>query len=124
MPSRILLVDDDPDVSYLLQLLLEQTGRYEVKLQTQAREALATVTAFRPDLVLLDVTMPIKNGYEIANEIAAEPSLGNPVVVFLTGLDVEEEKKKRPGSHFLGKPFRTAELVSAVDGFLAGRATA
>ena len=73
--SRILVVDDEPNLSGLVRLFLEKTQRFEVRVENRSALALAAAREFRPDLILLDVDMPGKNGGDVAREIQAEPAL-------------------------------------------------
>ena len=73
MAKRVLIADDEPNIVASLEFLMEQAG-YEVKVAANGREALELVAAFRPDLVLLDVMMPGKNGYEICQSLKSDPA--------------------------------------------------
>ena len=65
MGKRVLIADDEPNIVASLEFLMEQAG-FEVKLAANGQEALELVASFQPDLVLLDVMMPVKNGYRSA----------------------------------------------------------
>jgi len=121
MKPRILLVDDDPELAYVLRRVLEETERYEVQVEIFSTDALEAAKTFRPDLVILDLNMPGKDGFQVAAEIAAERSLEGAQILFMTGMDVDDEQTRNVGT-LLAKPVRMAELINAVDGFLADRA--
>jgi len=120
---RILVVDDEPTLSDLVRLFLEKTQRFEVRVENRSAQALAVAKEFRPDLVLLDVDMPGKDGGQVAAEIEAEPALRGTPVVFLTSLISRAEagarETVRGGELFLAKPVNPKVLVEMVDRLLA-----
>src|ERR1035441_8695941 len=104
MKKRILVVDDEPEITLMLKLNLEQTGRYEVRTENLGRRAIEAAREFRPDLILLDVMMPDMLGSEIAAQLEADPKLRAIKFVFLTAMVSKEEDRKstRLNSSHLG----------------------
>ena len=124
MPRRVLIADDEPNIVLSLEFLMEQSG-YEVRVARNGEEALAAIEAFQPDLVLLDVMMPRKSGYEVLQAIRADPARRGTRVILLTakGRDVDVEKGLGLGADaYVTKPFATRELVARVRAMLDGRA--
>ncbi len=124
MTRRVLIADDEPNIVMSLEFLMEQSG-YEVRVARTGEEALAAIHAFQPDLVLLDVMMPRKNGYEVLQAIRADPEQRAVKVVLLTarGRDVDVEKGLGLGADaYVTKPFSTRELVSRVKALLGDAA--
>lgn len=120
MTKKVLIADDEPNIVMALEFLM-QHGGYEVRTVGDGDEALAALAEFRPDLVLLDVMMPKRNGYEICQWIRATPALARTKVVMLTakGRDVDVEKGMGVGADdYVTKPFATRELVAKVRGLL------
>jgi DNA-binding response OmpR family regulator len=116
MPKRVLIADDEPNIVTSLEFLLEHNG-YEVRIARDGREALELVRDFAPDLVLLDVMMPVHNGYEVCQSIRANPDRQRTKVLMLTakGRDVEATKGLAVGADaYVTKPFSTKELVQRV----------
>lgn len=116
MAKRVLIADDEPNIVASLEFLMEQAG-YEVKVAADGREALELVAAFRPDLVLLDVMMPGKNGYEICQSLKSDPATRAVKVVMLSakGRDIEVAKGLELGADaYVTKPFSTRELVARI----------
>jgi DNA-binding response OmpR family regulator len=126
--SRVLVVDDQPNISALVRLFLEKTKRFEVRVENRSSLALVAAREFRPDLVLLDVDMPGKDGGEVAREIEAEPALRGVPILFFTSLISPNEagahETVRGGKLFLAKPVNPKILVETVDRILAGVAHA
>jgi DNA-binding response OmpR family regulator len=123
MASKILIVDDEPNIVLSLEFLMKQQG-YETRVARDGDEALAEVERFRPDLVLLDVMLPGRDGFEVCQRLRAE-GWAELKIVMLTakGRDVEIEKGLALGADaYVTKPFATAELVERVGEMLeAGR---
>jgi len=121
---RILVVDDEPNVSGLVRLYLEKTQRFDVRVENRPALGLSAARTFRPDLILLDVNMPGKDGGEIAQEIEADPALHAVPIIFFTSLVSHTEAKAGftawGGQRFLAKPVSAALLVDAVDQVLGG----
>ena len=121
---KILVVDDDPKLSRLVKAILEKTCDYEVQEENRPSAALATASAFVPDMFLLDINMPGKDGGEIARELRADPLLCEKPVLFFTSLISHEEAGKheveRGGMRFLAKPLDPAALVASVGRILRG----
>ena len=84
--SRILVVDDEPNLSDLVRLFLEKTKRFEVRVENRPGNVLAAAREFRPDMVLLDVDMPGQDGGEVARDIHADPILRGMPILFFTSL--------------------------------------
>ena len=109
----ILIVDDEPHI--LRQLAFVLGREFEVRSAVDGVEALEYMRADRPAVVLLDVMMPKKNGYEVCQEIKADPTLSDIHVVLLTakGQEADREKGFAMGAdEFIVKPFSPAEIVS------------
>jgi two-component system, OmpR family, response regulator len=122
---RVLIVDNDTDSTHLVKVLLERTGRYLVLEEHNGARAHLSARNFRPDLILLDVVMPERDGGEIAAQIQADPELHGTPIIFLTALVTREEA--RTGLHidghpFLAKPINIQELINAIEGYLPTRA--
>src|SRR5574341_656581 len=120
MARRVLIADDEPNIVMSLEFLMEQSG-YEVQVARTGDEALAAVETFEPVLVLLDVMMPRKNGYEVLQAIRANPARRAVKVVLLTakGRDVDVEKGLGLGADaYVTKPFATRDLVARVKALL------
>jgi DNA-binding response OmpR family regulator len=115
MASKILIVDDEPNIVLALEFLMKQQG-YETRVARDGDEALSEVERFRPDLVLLDVMLPRRDGFEVCQRLRAE-GWSELKIVMLTakGRDVEIEKGLALGADgYVTKPFSTGELVARV----------
>jgi CheY-like chemotaxis protein len=84
MKKKVLLIDDEKPFTSLLKLNLEQTGRYEVRAENWAEDAVDAARQFRPDIVLLDIIMPRMPGGNVVALFKADPLLKNIPIVFLT----------------------------------------
>jgi len=119
---RVLIVDDDPSLSRLAGVILEQSKGYEVRIENHPTRALAAARQYKPDLILLDVDMPGKSGGEVAREIRSDRLLCDTPILFLTALASREEagthEVERGGSHFLAKPVDSWVLLESVERML------
>jgi DNA-binding response OmpR family regulator len=119
--SKVLIVDDEPNIVLSLEFLMKQQG-YETRVARDGDEALAEVERFRPDLVLLDVMLPLRDGFEVCQRLRAD-GWSDLKILMLTakGRDVEIEKGLALGADgYVTKPFSTAELVARVADMLEG----
>jgi DNA-binding response OmpR family regulator len=116
MAKRVLIADDEPNIVASLEFLMEQAG-YEVQTVADGNAALAAVESFRPDLVLLDVMMPGRSGYEVCERLKGDPATRGVKVLMLSakGRDVEVAKGLDLGADaYVTKPFSTRELAAKV----------
>ena len=123
--QRILVVDDEPDLTMLTKMNLERTGRYEVQEVNQAKRCLPTARMFRPALILLDIVMPDMEGTEVAAQIRNDAQLGSTPIIFMTAVVSRDEAKMyrdgMQGNPVLAKPVPVDELVQAIDLEIASR---
>jgi len=122
---RILIVDNDRNSTHLVKVLLEKTGRYLVFEENDSTRAHLSARNFRPDLILLDIVMPERDGGEIAAQIQADPELHNTPIIFVTALVTRAEAKTGlhiDGHPFLAKPINIPELINAIERVLPARA--
>ena len=120
MDKKVLIADDEQNIVISLEFLMKREG-YQVEVANDGEEAVRRIRASRPDLVLLDVMMPRKNGYEVCQEIRAEPALQGTRILMLTakGRDTEVAKGLALGADaYMTKPFSTRELVDKVRSLL------
>jgi DNA-binding response OmpR family regulator len=122
MTKKILIVDDEPNIVMSLEFLMRKAG-FEVAVAVDGEEALVQVGRFNPDLVLLDVMMPKKSGYEVCEALRADPARTGMKIVMLTakGRDTEVAKGMALGADaYVTKPFSTKDLVAQVTALLGG----
>jgi len=120
MKKKILIADDEPNIVRSLEFLMKREG-FEVLIANDGETALAQIAAHRPDLVLLDVMMPKRNGFEVCQLVRGNADWQDVKVVLLTakGRDVDIEKGLAMGAHaYITKPFATKDLVARVKGML------
>lgn len=113
MAKRVLVVDDEPNIVLSLEFLMRRAG-FEVQVARDGREALAALAGAPPDLLLLDVTMPELDGYEVCERVRAKPAWDATRIIMLTarGRDVERERGLALGADaYVTKPFSTRDLV-------------
>jgi DNA-binding response OmpR family regulator len=114
--KKILIVDDEPNIVMSLEFLMTREG-FTVAVAADGEEALVRMREFAPDLVLLDVMMPKKSGYDVCREIRANPDWAKVKVVMLTakGRDTESAKGLALGADaYITKPFATRDLAAQV----------
>lgn len=120
MTRKILIVDDEQNIVISLEFLMRREG-YEVLVANDGDAALAQIAAHMPDLVLLDIMLPKKNGYEVCQQIRATPQWQGIKVIMLTakGRDTEVTKGMALGADaYMTKPFSTKDLVAQVKAML------
>jgi len=114
---RILVVDDDEDLAHLLAKVLV-TRNYEVRTARDSVSALSVAGEFTPDVVLMDIGLPMMDGYELAREIRKILPEGSCRLIALTGFHEEGEKEKARAAGFeahLLKPVNLATLRKAIE---------
>ncbi len=120
MRKSILVVDDEPNISLSLQYLMKKMG-YEVRTASDGEAALQEVENAPPDLILLDVNMPKRNGFEVCETIRANPAWCQVRIVMITakGRDIEKEQGLALGADdYITKPFSTQEVMAKVKDIL------
>ena len=121
MTKRILIADDEPNIVAAIEFLLTQSG-YEVQVARNGEEALTVVESCVPDLVLLDVMMPKKSGYEVCTRIRERADWRHVKVVMLSakGREAEVNRGLAIGADlYMTKPFSTRELLAKIKELLA-----
>lgn len=116
MSKKILIVDDEPNIVISLEYLMKKEG-FDVAVATDGDAALASASTFRPDLVLLDVMMPKKSGFEVCEILRADPAFNDIKIVMLTAKGRDSEIAKGTGlgaDAYITKPFSTKDLVARI----------
>ena len=116
----ILVVDDDPDLREFLRLMLTSMG-FEVTSAANGQEALDDMEGHDPDLILLDMKMPVMNGWEFCRALEGRDSRP-PIVVLTAAPDPAGRAAEVHAEGWLGKPFEYADLEAIVRKFAAGPA--
>jgi CheY-like chemotaxis protein len=119
-PARILIVDDQPDICAMLAHVLEPDG-YETESVNNGRRALQAVREHRPDLILLDVSMPDMDGYEVASTLKANPETARIPIIMVSALAGRGARVIGLDSgveDYLAKPVDTTELSLKVRNLL------
>ena len=114
--ASILVADDEPNIVLSLEFLLKQAG-FRVRTVSDGEAALAAIAQQPPDLVLLDVMIPGRDGYAVCQEIRANPAWRDMRIVMLTakGGDIQREKGLSLGAdEYVTKPFSTRDLVDRI----------
>jgi DNA-binding response OmpR family regulator len=120
MPHKVLIVDDEPNIVASLEFLMSRQG-YEILVVTDGDEVLDAVDRFQPDLVLLDVMLPHRDGFEVCQQLRASGH-DKLKIIMLTAKGRESEVTMGlaiGADAYVTKPFSTRELVAQVAEMLA-----
>lgn len=121
MAYSVLVVDDEPNIVQSLEFLMTAAG-FEVRVARDGDTALAAVAEQIPDLVLLDVMIPGRDGYEVCREIRANPDWRAVRIIMLTARGRQSERQKGidlGADAYVTKPFSTRDLVEQVKRYAA-----
>ena len=116
MSQHILIADDEPNIVISLEYLMKREG-YEVSIARDGQQAIDAILRERPHLVLLDVMMPVKTGFDVCQEVRATESVKDTLILMLTakGRDTDVAKGLGVGaSAYMTKPFSTKEMAQKV----------
>jgi len=122
MSHKVLIADDEPNILISLEFLMKREG-HQVLLAHDGDEALALIRSERPALVLLDVMMPGRSGFEVCQAVRADDTLAGTRILLLTakGRDTDVAQGMGVGADgYMTKPFSTQELAARVREMLAG----
>ncbi|MEQ8191644.1 MAG: response regulator [Candidatus Eremiobacterota bacterium] len=123
LTRKILLVDDEPYIIKSLCFVLEKKG-YNVLCANNGEDALDKIKSYRPDLVLLDVMMPKKNGYDVCLEIRKYQEFKNLYIIMLTAKsqDADKEKGLQAGANeYFTKPFSPVKMLQRLEEIFSGK---
>ncbi len=113
MHEEVLVVDDDPDMRAVIVLTLEASG-YATRVAQNGRQALEAVAARMPDLVLLDMLMPVMDGWQCARELHARYGRAVPIVVITAAEHARARAQEVAADDVLSKPFDIDDLLRVV----------
>ena len=116
MSKRVLVIEDEPNIIEAVSFILSRDG-WEVKTHANGHDAMEAVRARAPDLIILDVMLPGKSGFDILQEIRADAVYGHTPVMMLSarGQTKDREMAERAGaSQYMTKPFSNADVLAAV----------
>jgi excisionase family DNA binding protein len=118
---KVLLVDDDTELLQLMTTMLEEDGRFEIRVASNGFDAGMMVKEYRPDMIVLDVMLPDINGREVCHRVRADTTLEDVRILCISGM-IEEDKiqelRLSGADDFLPKPFEIAELIDRMCGLL------
>ena len=116
MSKRILVVEDQPDSRQIIRDMVAGTD-YEITEAENGEEALAAIAKQRPDLILMDIQLPIMDGYTATRLIKTDPALRSIPIIAVTSyaLAVEEKKARAAGcDDYMTKPFSPRQLLAKI----------
>ena len=120
--KKILVVDDEQNMTRMLKRNLEATGRYDVRTENSGAAGVTAAREFQPDLILLDIMMPGIDGGEVAAQIKEDKRLANIPIVFLSAIVKKEETQPTGGNigglTFLAKPVKLDDMVTCIENHL------
>jgi len=119
MSKRVLVVDDEPQITDLIKVYLERVGGYQVQVENDSSQAMAVARQFQPDVIVLDIMMPEPDGSELAASMRADPTLRHVPILFLTALVSQSEscdpKFGFDRRHYLPKPIDFEQLIESIE---------
>ncbi|RPJ10292.1 MAG: response regulator [Deltaproteobacteria bacterium] len=124
MPSHVLIIDDDRDICMVKKAQLELDGAFKVTVATEPRKGLKLARSKQPDLILLDIMMPGKDGFEVLKELKNDIETTSIPVIMHTGVDENESRQRAVelyNEDYVLKTADRATLVAVITKALARR---
>ena len=123
--KKILLIDDDPDFVEAVKVIVENAG-YDVRVAYDGAEGLEAVAQEKPDLIVLDVMMPVMNGHEACAKLKADPQTAKIPIILLTAVAdrvttstyTHRDMLESEAEDYMPKPVEPAELLNLIKGWL------
>lgn len=123
--KKILLIDDDPDFVEAVKVIVENGG-YDVRIAYDGAEGLEAVAKEKPDLIVLDVMMPVMNGHEACAKLKADPQTAKIPIILLTAVAdrvttstyTHRDMLESEAEDYMPKPVEPAELLNLIKGWL------
>ncbi|MCK4607098.1 MAG: response regulator [candidate division Zixibacteria bacterium] len=115
--ARILVIDDEPEITEIVETFLTESG-YQVAVENSPEKAVERAHELKPDIILLDIMMPGTDGYNICEELKADPEFAQTPIIFLTGKDRSDDMGRSfrsGGDMFIKKPFSCERLLEIVN---------
>lgn len=116
MTKRVLLIEDEPNIVEALRFILSRDG-WIVDTHTDGATALEEIEIRNPDIIILDVMLPNKSGFEIMGELRKHTELGEKPVLMLTARGQEQDRERAAAlgvTHFMTKPFANDDLLKTI----------
>lgn len=122
MPEKILVVDDEVHLARIIQFTLEHEG-FEVSIAFDGEEAIAKAWEENPDLIILDLMLPVIDGYRVCNILKDQEFFGDTPIMILSARDPDSERldESPRADCFMSKPFNTDDLIETVTSLLSQR---
>lgn len=121
MAKHVLIIEDEPNIIEAISFILTRDG-WQVDTHSNGHDAVAVVRARAPDLVILDVMLPGRSGYDILTDLRAQPETRDLPILMLTarGQARDREMAEKAGaSRFMTKPFSNADVIEALNALVA-----
>jgi CheY-like chemotaxis protein len=112
--TRLLVVDDDPTIREMLEMLLDSEG-YEVSTACNGADALEVLPGLHPDVILLDMKMPVMDGWEFMDRYRTLPNATAPVVVISAAQDTARRAAEVGAQGYVAKPFAIDDLLRVLE---------
>ena len=119
--NRILVVDDEPNIVRSLAFVFNKEG-YDVSIAEDGAQAMTMIRKSKPDILILDVMMPNKSGYDVCREVKSDPELQNIHVFMLTAKGQKgdrEDALSQGADEYISKPFSPIQVLARVKEFLS-----
>ena len=115
--KKVLIVEDQPHIARILNDVLKKSG-YETEIANNGAVGVEKAIEFKPDLIFMDIMMPIKTGFEATKEIRETPGLEEVAIIFLTAKGQQSDKEsamKLGANGFITKPFSPRAILAVVE---------
>lgn len=111
---KVLIVDDEAGFAVILKMSLEETCGYDVRVEHSGEKGLKTARHFRPDVILMDITLPDMSGTEVTRRIKSDAEIGKTPVIFVTATPTKQEDVDALAFACVIKPASASEIVECI----------
>ncbi|MDD5702270.1 MAG: response regulator [Dehalococcoidales bacterium] len=117
MPKKMLIVEDEQDIRELIEAIFSEQDGYEIFCAGDSWEALSIIYSGKPDVIILDVNLPVLSGYSLCKMVKDDPAMKKTIILMLSGMAQRDDHLRALAAgadSYLTKPFSTQELMDTV----------